>query len=80
MPAKISRITYNLFTIASLIVYTVVIVVSFSNYSVAGASATFSGFETYSWFVPYHTINLTCLGNSVELSTVQLNLKLMLAL
>jgi hypothetical protein len=50
MPVKTSRITYNLFTIASLIVYSIIIVISFSNYSVtdpvSALSRSFASFKT----------------------------------
>src|SRR5437879_3408501 len=51
MPVKISRITYNLFTIASLIVYSIIIA-SFSNYSVtdpvSALPGSFASFKTSS--------------------------------
>ena len=52
MPVKISRITYNLFVVASLIVYTIVIIVTFSNYSVtdlvSALPKSFASFKTSS--------------------------------
>jgi hypothetical protein len=60
MPVKISRITYNLFTIASLIVYSIIIAVSFSNYSVNDPVSALPRS-----FASFMTSNLSNLGSSI---------------
>ena len=58
MPVKISRITYNLFTIASLIVYSIIIA-SFSNYSVTDPVSALPGS-----FASFKTSSTSNLGSS----------------
>src|SRR6266571_2929464 len=58
MPVKISSITYNLFTIASLIVYSIIIA-SFSNYSVTDPVSALPGS-----FASFKTSSTSNLGSS----------------
>jgi hypothetical protein len=59
MLVKLSRITYNLFTIASLIVYSIIIAVSFSNNSVTNPVSALPRS-----FASFMTRNLSSLGSS----------------